>query len=70
MNCTDYLVGGTDIDSFPDLAMEIEQAGVDAIEASGGMWDCLLRSEKELGFRPVPKNSDFDRFRLLSLIRA
>jgi 2,4-dienoyl-CoA reductase-like NADH-dependent reductase (Old Yellow Enzyme family) len=54
MNCTDYLVGGTDIDSFPDLAMEIEQAGVDAIEASGGMWDCLLRSEKELGFRPVP----------------
>jgi 2,4-dienoyl-CoA reductase-like NADH-dependent reductase (Old Yellow Enzyme family) len=54
MNCTDYLVGGTDIDSFPDLAMEIEQAGVDVIEASGGMWECLLRSEEELGFRPVP----------------
>ena len=54
VNCTDYLVGGTDIDSFPDLATEIERAGVDAIEVSGGMWECLFRSEKELGFRPVP----------------
>jgi 2,4-dienoyl-CoA reductase-like NADH-dependent reductase (Old Yellow Enzyme family) len=54
MNCTDYLVGGSDIDSFPDLALEIERTGVDAIEVSGGMWDCLLRSEQELGFRPVP----------------
>lgn len=54
INCTDYLVGGTDIDSFPDLAIEIERAGVDAIEVSGGMWECLLRSEQELGFRPVP----------------
>ena len=54
MNCTDYLVGGVNIDTFPDLAREIEQAGVDAIEVSGGMWECLFRSEKELGFRPVP----------------
>jgi 2,4-dienoyl-CoA reductase-like NADH-dependent reductase (Old Yellow Enzyme family) len=54
MNCTDYLIGGTDIDNFPNLASEIEQTGIDAIEVSGGMWDCLLRSEQELGFRPVP----------------
>jgi 2,4-dienoyl-CoA reductase-like NADH-dependent reductase (Old Yellow Enzyme family) len=54
LNCTDYLIGGTDINSFPDLVKEIEQIGVDAIEISGGTWECLLRSEEELGFRPVP----------------
>lgn len=54
MNGTDYLPGGTELDTFPALAREIERAGVDAIEVSGGMWECLLRSEDELGFRPVP----------------
>ncbi|MFW9871185.1 MAG: NADH:flavin oxidoreductase [Candidatus Thorarchaeota archaeon] len=54
INCTDYMEGGTDIDIFPKLASEIEATGIDAIEVSGGMWDCLLRSERELGFRPVP----------------
>jgi len=54
MNGTDYLPGGIDSDSFPALAGEMERAGFDAIEVSGGMWDCLVRSEEELGFRPVP----------------
>jgi 2,4-dienoyl-CoA reductase-like NADH-dependent reductase (Old Yellow Enzyme family) len=54
MNCTDYVEGGTDIDTFPQLARQVEGAGVDAIEISGGMWDCLVRSEEQLGFRPVP----------------
>ena len=54
MNCTDCLVGGVDIESFPALAHEIVQASVDAIEISGGMWECLFRSKAELGFRPVP----------------
>jgi 2,4-dienoyl-CoA reductase-like NADH-dependent reductase (Old Yellow Enzyme family) len=54
MNGTDYVEGGTDIDTFPELAKEIERADVDAIEVSGGMWDCLVRPEHELGFRPVP----------------
>ena len=54
MNCTNYLVGGVDIENFPALAQEITRAGVDAIEFSGGMWECLFRSEDELGFRPVP----------------
>jgi 2,4-dienoyl-CoA reductase-like NADH-dependent reductase (Old Yellow Enzyme family) len=54
VNGTDYLPGGIDLDSFPELAAEIERAGLDALEVSGGMWDCLLRSEAELGFRPVP----------------
>ena len=54
MNCTDYVEGGIDMDTVPDLAAEIERADVDAIEISGGMWDCLSRTEHELGFRPVP----------------
>ena len=54
MNCTDYLVGGTDVDTFPELAKEIEKAGIDAIEVSGGMWECLVRNEQDLGFRLVP----------------
>jgi 2,4-dienoyl-CoA reductase-like NADH-dependent reductase (Old Yellow Enzyme family) len=54
MNGTDYLEGGIDGSNFPELAREIQQAGVDAVEVSGGMWDCLSRSEAELGFRPGP----------------
>ena len=54
INGTDCVEGGLDLDTFPDLAQEIEDAGVDAVEVSGGMWDCLVRSEGELGFRPVP----------------
>ncbi len=54
MNCTDYLEGGINIDTFPPLVREIEKIGVAAVETSGGMWECLFRTEKELGFRPVP----------------
>jgi 2,4-dienoyl-CoA reductase-like NADH-dependent reductase (Old Yellow Enzyme family) len=54
MNCDDFVEGGIDMDTFPDLAMEVQDAGVDAIEVSGGMWDCFKRSEKELGFFPLP----------------
>ncbi|MCX5848665.1 MAG: NADH:flavin oxidoreductase [Deltaproteobacteria bacterium] len=53
-NCDDHVPGGIDFDSFPALAREIEKTGVDAIEVSGGMWDCLVRTESELGFVPVP----------------
>jgi len=54
INGTDYLEGGIDAGSLPALAAEVERCGVDAIEVSGGMWECLVRSEAELGFRPVP----------------
>ena len=63
MNCTDYLVGGVDIENFPALAQEIVLAGVDAIELSGGMWECLFRPEEELGFRPVPSPESHTRIR-------
>jgi 2,4-dienoyl-CoA reductase-like NADH-dependent reductase (Old Yellow Enzyme family) len=54
LNSTDYLPDGIDIHNFPLLANEIARTGVDAIEVSGGVWDCLVRTEEELGFRPVP----------------
>ena len=54
MNGTDYLEGGVDEHNFPAQAKEIERCGIDAVEVSGGMWDSLLRSQAELGFRPVP----------------
>ena len=63
MNCTDFVEGGTDITTFPILAKEIEKVSVDAIEVSGGMWDCLFRSEEELGFRPVPSPESHTRIR-------
>ena len=62
-NATDYLDGGIDRDTFPEIASEIERAGVDAIEVSGGMWDCLLRPESELGFRPVPSPESHTRIK-------
>jgi len=63
MNCTDYIVGGVDIENLPALAQKIVRAGVDAIELSGGMWECLFRSEEELGFRPVPAPESHTRIR-------
>jgi 2,4-dienoyl-CoA reductase-like NADH-dependent reductase (Old Yellow Enzyme family) len=54
MNCTDHVEGGIDVDTFPEVAKEVEALGFDAIEVSGGMWDCLIRSQKELGFFPLP----------------
>jgi 2,4-dienoyl-CoA reductase-like NADH-dependent reductase (Old Yellow Enzyme family) len=35
MNGDDFVSGGTDIDTFPQLASEIERAGVQAVEVSG-----------------------------------
>lgn len=63
INCTDYIEGGVDINTFPELAREVEKTGVDAIEVSGGMWECLFRSEIELGFRPVPAPESHTRIK-------
>jgi len=61
VNGTDYLEGGLDLDSFSELAAELERAGLDALEVSGGMWDCLVRSEQELGFPPAPSPESHTR---------
>lgn len=63
MNGTDYVEGGIDLDNLPELAREIEAAGVDAVEVSGGMWECLLQSQEVLGFRPVPAPESHTRIR-------
>lgn len=63
MNCTDYLEGGIDIQNFPEIAGEIAETGVDAIEISGGMWESLVRTEAELGFRPVPAPESHTRIK-------
>jgi len=63
MNGTDYVPGGLDLETFPELAREIADAGVDAIEISGGMWECLVRTEADLGFRPVPAPESHTRLR-------
>jgi 2,4-dienoyl-CoA reductase-like NADH-dependent reductase (Old Yellow Enzyme family) len=54
VNADDFMPGGIDINTFPALAQKIEASGFDAIEVSGGTWDCLARTEQELGFFPVP----------------
>lgn len=54
INCDDQIEGGIGMDSFPALAQEIVKSGVDAVEVSGGMWDCLACSEEDLGFPPMP----------------
>lgn len=57
INGTDYLPGGIDIQNLPELAGEVVAAGVDAIELSGGMPDCLALPEEALGFarQPTPE---------------
>lgn len=54
VNCDDFVPGGITNHDFPELAGEIASLGFDAIEVSGGMWDCLARTEEDLGFFPLP----------------
>ena len=58
MNCTDYVKGGTNINSFVDMAREMENIGITAIEISGGISECLVHTERELGFKPVFKSPE------------
>jgi 2,4-dienoyl-CoA reductase-like NADH-dependent reductase (Old Yellow Enzyme family) len=54
MNTADLVDGGLDTDTFPEQAAAVAAAGVECIECSSGMWDCLVRSQEELGFPPIP----------------
>jgi len=54
INCDDHVPGGIHPEEFRLLIREVEKTGLDAVEISGGMWDCLARSREELGFPPVP----------------
>ena len=54
INCDDFIPGGVDAQLFAEHVAALEKIGVDAIEVSGGMWDCLARDESELGWFPLP----------------
>jgi len=62
MNCTDH-VGEEDTYWYRAVAKELEQMGVDAIELSSGILECLARSEEELGFPPIRNPSAHARLR-------
>jgi 2,4-dienoyl-CoA reductase-like NADH-dependent reductase (Old Yellow Enzyme family) len=53
MNTDDCFPGGIDQDEAVRIAEELARAGYSAIEASGGTWEALTRSEEELGWKPV-----------------
>ncbi len=54
MNAEDHVAGGISFDTFPIVAKLVAGCGIDGLEISGGMWDCLARSRAELGFIPMP----------------
>ncbi len=53
LNVTDFLVGGLDMAEVELIATRLARKGFAAIETSGGMWQCVTRSEEELGWKPV-----------------
>jgi 2,4-dienoyl-CoA reductase-like NADH-dependent reductase (Old Yellow Enzyme family) len=53
MNTTDFLPVGTTHAEAAQVAGVLAGAGVTAIEASGGMWEALTRTEEELGWKPT-----------------
>ena len=53
INATDFIPGGTDTDEAAEVAAILAQAGLAAIETSGGMWEAVTRSRDELGWLPV-----------------
>lgn len=53
INTTDFLPGGTDLSEAIRVGRALSDTGFTAIEASGGMWEAVIRSEEELGWKPV-----------------
>jgi 2,4-dienoyl-CoA reductase-like NADH-dependent reductase (Old Yellow Enzyme family) len=53
INTTDFLPGGTDLEEAVRVGKLLSETGFSAIEASGGMWEALTRTEEELGWVPV-----------------
>ncbi len=52
-NATDFLPGGCDLEQAVAIARILTQEGFDALEISGGMWECVTRTQEELGWPPV-----------------
>ncbi|MBN1643828.1 MAG: NADH:flavin oxidoreductase [Dehalococcoidales bacterium] len=53
MNVDDFIIGGVDLAEAKRIAKRLVKKGFAGIETSGGMWECLVRSEAELGWKPV-----------------
>jgi len=53
MNSTDYLPRASASTTFPCWPRIARQA-LTPLRSAGGMWDCLVRPERELGLSPVP----------------
>jgi 2,4-dienoyl-CoA reductase-like NADH-dependent reductase (Old Yellow Enzyme family) len=62
LNCTDHM-GEQDTEWYREVAKELENIGVDAIELSSGIPECLARTEEELGFSPILNPSAHVRLR-------
>lgn len=45
--------GGIDAEECTRIGSALIETGFAAIEASGGMWEALTRTEEELGWKPV-----------------
>ncbi|MBN2397464.1 MAG: NADH:flavin oxidoreductase [Deltaproteobacteria bacterium] len=53
MNTTDFFPDGTDLAEAVRVAALLEESGFNAIEPSGGMWECVVRGEEALGWPAV-----------------
>jgi len=53
MNADDFLEGGLKLDESKKIAENLSKIGYASLEISGGMWEVLMRSKKELGWQPV-----------------
>jgi len=53
INTTDFLPTGTTLEEVAKVGEILSAAGFSAIEASGGMWEAMARSQDELGWLPV-----------------
>ena len=52
MNTTDFFADGTTLEDALETARQLEKAGFDALEVSGGMWETVTRTQEEIGFTP------------------
>jgi 2,4-dienoyl-CoA reductase-like NADH-dependent reductase (Old Yellow Enzyme family) len=54
MNTDDYVPEGMDLSEAKKVAGILSEIGFAAVETSGGMWEALIRDEKDLGWKPLP----------------
>jgi 2,4-dienoyl-CoA reductase-like NADH-dependent reductase (Old Yellow Enzyme family) len=61
INGDDFLDGGVTVEESKNIASKLSKLGFAAIEVSGGMWETVKRSKKELGWKPtfIPESRMF-----------